>query len=142
MRRLSMLAALVVALAPLALVAQALVKGNWSVNHTPLVSARATISKAAGSGSRVHVATGCSGSITTTTTQTGITLSLRDGASDAGTVLWSQTIACATGTPCVLASGLINAIGTAATAMTCEWSGVPVATNYAVATLSGYTVGG
>jgi hypothetical protein len=89
----------------------------------------------------VHVATSCSGSISTIAAQTNITLALRDGATGAGTVMWSKTIICAINTPCVLDSGILNLPGTASTAMTCEWSGVPVTTNFAVATLTGYDAG-
>ena len=118
--------------------AQAQKVANWSVNHTPAVSTQASASRAAGGTNQRHFATSCSGSISTIAAQTNITLSLRDGATGAGTVLWSQTIICPINTPCVLSSGLLNAAGSVATAMTCEWSGAPVATNFAVATLTGY----
>jgi hypothetical protein len=118
--------------------AQALNIPNWAVNSTPAVSTQATASRAALTGNGRHVATNCSGSISTIAAQTNITLALRDGATGAGTVLWSETIICAINSPCVLSSGLIHATGSAATAMTCEWSGAPVATNFAVASLTGY----
>jgi hypothetical protein len=117
--------------------AQAFLSG-WSVNSTPAVSTQATASRAALIGGGKHVATSCSGSISTIAAQTNITLALRDGATGAGTVLWSETIICAINTPCVLSSPPLAATGTAATAMTCEWSAAPVATNFAVATLTGY----
>lgn len=119
--------------------AQSFLRGNWAVNHTPAVNTLATASKAAATGT-THTATTCSGSITTVAAQTAITLSLRDGASGAGTVLWSQSIACAIGTPCVLSTPPINVPGTVSTAMTCEWSGTPVTGNFEVATLTGYDV--
>lgn len=121
--------------------AQSLSVGNWSVNHTPAVSTQASASRAASAAGKAHVATSCSGSISTIAAQTNITLSLRDGATGAGTVLWSKTIICPITSPCVLDSGILNVPGTAGTAMTCEWSGAPVATNFAVATLTGYDAG-
>lgn len=121
--------------------AQAVFVGNWSVNSTPAVSTQASASRAASGAGKVHVATSCSGSISTIAAQTNITLSLRDGATGAGTVLWSETIICPITTPCVLTSGVVNLAGTASTAMTCEWSAAPVATNFAVATLTGYDAG-
>jgi len=121
--------------------AQAVFVGNWSVNHTPAVSTQASAARAASGAGKVHVATNCSGSISTIAAQTNITLALRDGATGAGTVMWSLTIICPISSPCLLTSGVINLPGTASTAMTCEWSGAPVATNFAVATLTGYDAG-
>lgn len=138
-----LLAAALVALCSLPAFSQALSLGNWAVNHTPAVNTQASASKAANTQNmgRSHVATSCSGSITTVVAQPGITLSLRDGATGAGTVLWSQAIACAISSPCALSSPILNVPGTLATAMTCEWSGIPAVGNFEVATLTGYDLG-
>lgn len=134
---------LLAAIAALAIATPALaqaIKLNWTVNHTPAVSTQATASKAADA-NYLHVATSCSGSISTVAAQTNITLSLRDGASGAGTVLWSETTTCLINTSCVLTSPPeIYAVGTVGTAMTCEWSGAPVTNNFAVVTLVGFDV--
>lgn len=105
------------------------------INSTPAVNTQASASVAAGSATVRHMAARCSGSIATVAAQTQINLNLRDGATGAGTILWAGTILCAISSPCVLDSGPINTIGTAATAMTCEWSGVPAVGNFEVANL-------
>ncbi len=128
------LAALVLALPVLG---QALSLGNWAVNHTPAVNTVASASRAASAINKTHVATGCSGSVTTVVAQPALTLSLTDGA----TVLWSMTTACAISSPCTLSSGLLNVPGTANTALTCAWSGIPAVGNFEVATVTGYDVG-
>jgi hypothetical protein len=130
-------AALAVSLLSTPVLAQALLRGWFAVNHTPAVNTLATASKAAETGT-TYIATNCSGSISTVAAQPAITLSLRDGASGAGTVLWSQTITCAITTPCSLTSPFLNVPGTLSTAMTCEWSGIPAVGNFEVATLTAY----
>src|SRR4051812_34320472 len=115
------------ALAAIALLCSAAIAAtaNWAVNHTPAVNTQASASRAAGNTTQRHFGTSCSGSITTVAAQVAITLSLRDGATGAGTVLWSQATTCAINTPCALASPPLNVAGSNATAMTCEWSGAP-----------------
>jgi hypothetical protein len=124
-----------VSFCPLAASAQA--KLTWTANSTPAVSTQATASRAANA-NQIHVATSCSGSIATVAAQTAITLSLRNGATGAGTVLWSQTTSCPIGAQCLVTSPPMNSPGSLGVAMTCEWSGAPVTTNFAVANLVGY----
>lgn len=107
-----------------------------AVNHTPAVNTQATASIAGSAGLR-HVGTTCSGSVNTVAAQTPLTLSLRDGATGAGTVVWSAVVGgCAITTTCVVTSPVLNVLGTANTAMTCEWSGAPATGNFEVATLT------
>jgi hypothetical protein len=113
--------------------------GEWAVQHTPSVSTQAVASKGAGASGVRHVATSCSGSIATTAAQTVIALNLRDGATGAGTLVWSQKVICPITTVCTVSSPSIQIVGTAATAMTCEWSGAPVTNNFATANLTGYS---
>lgn len=124
---------------PTPAVAQAFTRGNFGTNSSPAINTQASASRAAATGV-THIATSCSGSITTTAAQTAITLNLRDGATGAGTVLWSETIICAISTPCVLTSPPMNIPGTAGNALTCEWSGIPASGNAESATLVSYDV--
>lgn len=121
--------------------AQALVVPNWAVNHSPAVNTQASASQAALAKTR-HVATSCSGSIRTVAAQTTIILQLRDGASGAGTVVWSEELGgCAINTQCKITSPFMHIQGSSNTALTCEWSGIPAVGNFAVANLTGYDVG-
>lgn len=105
------------------------------INSSPAVNTQASASVAAGGATVRHMAAHCSGSIATVAAQTQVNLNLRDGATGAGTILWAGTILCPISTQCALDSGPINIIGTAATAMTCEWNGVPAVGNFEVANL-------
>ena len=71
------------------------------------------------------------------------TVNLRDGATGTGTVLWTHEVVISAGTgedtPPVNACGL-NIVGSAATAMTLEWSG-GLANLVEAMSLSGYDAG-
>lgn len=97
----------------------------WTVTHSPAVNTIASASKAAGGASVRLVCNAISfsvGSIGVPGT-TSVTVNLRDGATGAGTVLCSWTVACpsSSGFHSVNLSGL-GIIGTANTAMTLEFS--------------------
>lgn len=99
---------------------------HFSVVSTPAVSVQATASIALEASVR-HVVdcVGFSAGATTAPVLTQLTVNVRDGATGAGTVLWSQTviIAAAAGqsVPPVTFCGL-NLVGTTGTAMTAEYS--------------------
>lgn len=119
--------------------------GNWSVVSNPAAGSQASASRSAGATGVRHVAncvTFSSGSIVAPVL-TALTVNLRDGASGAGTIIWTHevVISAATGedTPPVSVCGL-NIVGSAATAMTLEWSAALANLSEAVS-LSGYDVG-
>jgi hypothetical protein len=116
---------------------------GWSETHSPAVNTQATKSKAAGAAGVRHVCTGLSASLAGGTGATAggtVTLNLRDGATGAGTVLMSWTVP-------VPAAGSINIItlsgveipGTAATAMTLEFSAAAGANTYESVNLTGHS---
>ncbi len=66
--------------------------GEWSVNHVPAAATLATISRAAGAAGVRHVCTSIDAALVlpAAANQAAITLNLRDGATGAGTILWSR----------------------------------------------------
>lgn len=116
---------------------------RWQVINAPAVSTQATASKAAGGVGVRHVAdcVTVSAGAATAPAATVLTINLRDGATGAGTVLWTTQItagATATNHGNVAFCGL-NLIGTANTAMTLEFSALLTNENESV-TLTGYDV--
>lgn len=114
---------------------------TWSVINTSAGATAATASKALGGGTVRHVATGitvCFGD--TAAAVTPLLVSLRDGATGAGTILrtWFLSSPTAGGTRCENVTGL-NMSGTANTAMTLEFAAAPAATASETVTLTGYS---
>ena len=117
--------------------------GEWSVTHAPAVNTQATASKSAGAAGVRHVITGVAFTLCQDTTggtpYTG-TVNLRDGASNAGTILATWYIGCPTA-PCTNSnfsmSGL-NLVGSAATAATLEFTAAGGARTLEAVTLMGY----
>lgn len=112
--------------------------GQWAVGHTPAAATQATITRAAVAATR-HVCTGISGSISTGATAQAVAaiLVLRDGATGAGTILWTkQVILPANAVFSVDISGL-NIVGSVNTAMTLEWTAAGVAGSFESVSLSG-----
>ena len=112
----------------------------WSVNHVPAAATQATATRAAGAAGVRHVAQRVIASISTVaaTAQTPLLLHLRDGATGAGTILASWSVA-ALGTTWVQVDvGGLWIVGTAATAMTLEFAAAGVANSQAVVTLVGF----
>lgn len=100
---------------------------EWAINHAPIAGAQATASRAPVVG-QSHRATAISFSVITTTsapTTATLTVTLRDGASGAGTVLmvWRVRVSAAmtdTNVAQVTLGGL-NVVGSVNTAMTLEF---------------------
>lgn len=113
--------------------------GQWSVTATPVANTAASASKAAGAAAVRHVATSATVCISAVAAQPDLVFNLRDGASGAGTVLWTVRLATPTvgGSLCVTSPPL-NIVGSAGTAMTLESAAAPAATNFATASLTGY----
>jgi hypothetical protein len=119
--------------------------GSWPVQSTPAVTTAPSASKAAGAAGVRHVATGALISLTAVAAQTIIYFTLRDGATGAGTILWQIGLTQPAAGQFTMAIPLPNLFGTAATAMTLELTNAsgaltnPVATNFATATLFGFS---
>lgn len=120
--------------------------GQWSVVHAPAAATQATASRAAKAGFR-HVAQTVTATLAAGTTVPGaatqVTVNLRDGATGAGTIIWSAQIAlpatiAATAQPIIL-SGL-NLVGSVNTAMTLEFSGAGATNTFEAVTLTGYDI--
>lgn len=117
----------------------------WSIVHAPAANTQATIGKAAGSASQRHVCTGFSWSLSSgagAPTPELITITVRDGATGAGTIIWTETVSL----PATAGSSARGSIaglwlvGTAATAMTIETDSAPGANVVANVSLSGVTI--
>jgi hypothetical protein len=113
--------------------------GNWTVLNTPAAATQATATKAAGAAGVRHVCNSISATFAAGATPGAATLvNLRDGASGAGTILWSQYLAAPTGDVRVLTISGLNIVGSAATAMTLEFAAAGAATTLQAVTLTGY----
>jgi hypothetical protein len=141
MRRLA-LASLLAALALVPELGSAQVATNpavsWAIQHQPAAAAAATISRAAVAGVR-HVATSVTVCLTATAAQTGLAFNLRDGATGAGTILWTVKLSGAASTNACVALP-VHIAGSPNTAMTLESASAPAATNFATVALTGYEV--
>jgi len=113
--------------------------GNWSVTSSPAANTQATATKAAGGAGVRHVANSVTASFAAgATAGAAIQVNLRDGASGAGTILWSALLTAPIGdSRSVTLSGL-NLVGSAATAMTLEFTAAGGATTLESVTLTGY----
>ncbi len=112
---------------------------EWAVQHQPAAATAAIISRAAAAGIR-HVATGATVCAVGVAAQPALAFNLRDGATGAGTILWTAKLSAAAGATACLASPPLNLYGTTNTAMTLESAAAPAATNFATVSLSGYDV--
>lgn len=113
--------------------------GQWAVNSQPAVATQASASRAAIPGTR-HVCKSVSVSLAAVAAQGIIYFNLRDGASGAGTILWSVAFVLAAGTSDRVTLSGLDIVGSVNTAMTLESSAAPAAGNFATAALTGITV--
>lgn len=112
---------------------------EWSVQHTPAAATQATISKAAVTGAR-HVCKGITATIAAGATASGIVNAvLRDGATGAGTILWSGKLVAPIGVGVSIALSDLNIVGTKGTAMTFEFVGAGAAATEETVAMNGYT---
>lgn len=117
---------------------------EWSVTHGPVSNTVATITKAPGTGTQKHVATGLSFVVTsaaTAPTATTLTINLRDGGTGAGTILktWTVGVMATAGASQGVARNGMYVTGTAATAMTLEFTAAGGANTIESVELDGYT---
>ena len=115
------------------------VYSTWAIQHAPAAAAVATISKAAAAGSR-HVATSVTVCVSAAATaQTPLQFSLRDGATGAGTILWTVRLSAPANSTACATLPHEPFVGSVNTAMTLESAGVTVAGAFATVALTGYT---
>ena len=112
---------------------------EWAVEHRPAAATQATISKAADAGGR-HVCKSITVTLAAVGTASGAEVAvLRDGATGAGTVLWSGVLSVPTNSSDNIAIAGLNIIGTKGTAMTLEFVAAGAAATFESVALSGYT---
>lgn len=113
--------------------------GEWAINHAPAANTTATISRAAVAGQR-HVCKGLDVSINAVAAIAApLVVNLRDGATGAGTILWTERLMAPAGTTVRIARDGLNIVGSENTAMTLEFTAAPGATNFENVNLNGYT---
>lgn len=113
--------------------------GEWAVNSEPAVNTLATATRAAGAAGVRHVCRSLHFSLNAVAAQTNIYCRVRDGASGAGTILWSQAVALPAGGLYSIALSGLNIVGSPATAMTFEWSAASAGGNFETAGGTGYS---
>jgi len=116
--------------------------GNWSQQNSPAANTQATTSRAAGGAGVRHVCTSITACIVSTGAGGGGgVINLRDGATGAGTILWSAQL----GVPginngdSIVISGL-SIVGSANTAMTLEFAAAGGANTTESVAMTGYTI--
>lgn len=113
--------------------------GEWAAKHAPAAATQATCNRAAGAAGVRNVCSAISATLVTVgTAQTVITLDLRDGATGAGTLLWSKSIILPVNSVWEVNISGLNIVGTAATAMTLEFSAAGAAATLESVCMSGY----
>jgi hypothetical protein len=121
---------------------------NWAITHTPAAATQATITRAAAGVGIRHVATAITATFATVTADTSgnVLVNLRDGATGAGTILWSARLVIDTNVATVAGSPLAGIAitglaipGTANTAMTLEFAAAGAANTFETVALSGYS---
>ncbi len=118
--------------------------GQWVETHAPVKATQATKSKSAGAAGVRHVCNWLTITLANNSTgsvQTLLAFNLRDGATGAGTILATFTLALpATAGECrVLVLTGLNIVGSAATAMTLESAAAPAAETAASVSFGGYS---
>lgn len=116
--------------------------GEWAVNHTPAAATQATITKAAGGAGVRHV---CK-SITATfiglaaAAEATVLVNLRDGATGAGTILWSTRLLVTgtTGSETGVTISNLNIVGSDNTDMTLEFAAAGAANTFESVAMTGY----
>lgn len=116
--------------------------GEWSINHTPAADTQATITRAAGAAGVRHVCRSISATLIglAAAAETTVLINLRDGATGAGTILWSTRLLVTgtTGSETGITLSNLNIVGSAATAMTLEFAAAGGANTFESVALSGY----
>lgn len=113
--------------------------GAWAKQHTPAAATQATITQAAAGAGVRNVCKAITATVAcAATAQTPINIVLRDGASGAGTILWSAKLAAPANSAGVIAVAGLNIVGSPNTAMTLEFGGAGVANSEQTVSMSGF----
>lgn len=115
--------------------------GAFNVVNTPAAAAQATITQAAAGAGISNICNRISASLATVATAqaAAVQLNLRDGATGAGTILWSKTFSCGTTAMVTVDVTGLYIVGSPNTAMTLEFSAAPVAGAFESVALGGVT---
>lgn len=117
--------------------------GGWTKNHAPAAATQATISQAAAGAGIKNVCTSISVSLSSAAAPTVgvVTFNLRDGATGAGTILWTLKLSLPATAGLALSESIPVWIeGTANTAMTLETAAAPAANVQATVAMTGTTI--
>lgn len=113
---------------------------EWSITHDPGAGVKATISKGADA-TGAHVCRGFSISLNAVAAIAApIQVVVRDGATGAGTILWSARLTAPAGTTIIVERNGLNIRGSVNTAMTIEFAAAPAGTDFQAVNLNGYTL--
>lgn len=113
--------------------------GEWTLTNAPAVSTVASATRAAGAAGVRHVLKSIQASLQAVVAQAvPVVAVVRDGASGSGTILWQDRLIAPAGFNGVISVDGLNIVGTAATAMTVEFTAAPVATNFETISATGY----
>jgi hypothetical protein len=114
---------------------------KWAINNAPAANTVATVSQAAAGGLR-HVCTSIYALLTNgvVAAQGNATLNLRDGASGAGTLLWTMDMAipATAGTTRVIQLSNLNIVGSGGLAMTLEFVAAAGANTFEMVNICGF----
>lgn len=111
---------------------------DWAVFSTPAISVQASASKAAAP-ALAHVCTSITAVLADTALRPLITVNLRDGATGAGTILWSISLAIGTaGGQIAITLPDLGIRGSINTVMTLEFSAAGAATTTESVAMTGY----
>lgn len=115
--------------------------GTWTVVHTPSAATAAIAAKAAGGAGVRHICRGIHASIACgANAQTPILLVLRDGATTAGTIIWSKKLSAPANSVANIDITGLAIVGSENTAMTLEFAAAGVAASEQDCTLTGVTL--
>ncbi|MGH7744387.1 MAG: hypothetical protein ACREQ5_06135 [Candidatus Dormibacteria bacterium] len=112
--------------------------GNWTLVNAPVAATQATATRAAGAAGVRHVLTSINASINATAAQGQVSVVVRDGATGVGTIIWEDRLSAVIGTDSRVSLSGLNIVGSAATAMTVEFTAAPAATNFETVSATGY----
>lgn len=112
---------------------------SWQATNTPAANVQATAARAAGAAGVRHIATSIHACSQEAVLANSVFVNVRDGATGAGTVIWTGFVKnLVNDSRCINVP--VSLIGSAATAMTLEFTAAGGAGNRQTVTLTGYSV--
>lgn len=113
--------------------------GEWTLTNAAAVSSQATSTRAAGAAGVRHILKSIQASLQAVAAQaTPVIAVVRDGLTGAGTILWQDRLMAPIGFTDRISVDGLNIVGSAATAMTIEFTAAPTATNFETISATGY----